>query len=203
MDLVVSDSVCAKVPTASFIGGVAGMRARKAALLVIAFSLCAGCVQAQTATEAGTVASNSGSESQFARMPSFTSLLNDFMSPERDRSPAATPVSSKKGGSGSLIAPSGPPADEINRKHFEQIAGPDAGQVLFRSVPSGAAVFIDDMLVGNTPVLIFLAPGRYDVRMRGSRQQSGHRMLAVMPKETQMVRIDLSQQYPSSVSLHW
>lgn len=124
------------------------------------------------------------------------------MQPGRDAS-VAWPVSPNQHRSGALIAPAGPPPDEINRKHFEQTAGPNAGEVLFRSVPSGAAVFIDDMLVGNTPVLIFLAPGRYDVGMRGSRQQSGHRALTVTPKETQMVRIDLSQQYPSRVSLHW
>lgn len=174
------------------------MRARKAALLMTALSLCVGCLQAQTGTEAGAVMSNSGIEAPLSKLPSFSSLL----SPGRGAS-VAWPVSSDQHRSGTLIAPAGPPPDEINRKHFEQSAGPDAGEVLFRSVPNGAAVFIDDMLVGNTPVLIFLAPGKYDVGMRASRQQSGHRTLAVMPKETQMVRIDLSQQYPSRVSLHW
>lgn len=190
-------------PTTNFIGGVARMRALKAALLVIAFSLCVCCLQAQTATEAGSVVSESDGGSQLAKMPSFSSALSNFTSPTRGRSAAPSPVSSKQRGSGSLIAPSGPPPDKTNRGHFEQNAGPDAGRVLFRSVPSGAAVFIDDMLVGDTPVLIFLAPGRYDVGMRGSRLKSGQTSVDVMPKETQTVKIDLSQRYPSSVSLHW
>src|SRR5215472_7901638 len=41
----------------------------------------------------------------------------------------------------------GPPPDEVNRKQFEQNAGPRAGKLLFRSAPSGADIFLNDLLV--------------------------------------------------------
>jgi hypothetical protein len=100
-----------------------------------------------------------------------------------------------------LVAPAGPPPDEVNRKNFEDNAGAKAGKLLFRSVPSGAEIFINDLLVGRTPLLMLIAPGKYKIDMRGPRQEMGHRMVGIMPKEIQTVLINLSQRYPVSVTI--
>jgi hypothetical protein len=102
-----------------------------------------------------------------------------------------------------LASTTGPAPDEMNRRHFEDNAGRQAGKLLFRSVPAGAEIFINDFLVGRTPMLIFIAPGEYKVNMRGPRQESGQRVVGVTPKQTQTITIDLNQRYPGSVSLRW
>lgn len=151
--------------------------------------------------------SNAGVAAEASKPPSSSDLASasrrgtgsSFAVPSR----APARVSSKKSASGPIVASSGPAPSEVNRKEFEENAGKDAGKVLFRSVPSGASIFLNHMLIGNTPLLLFLAPGRYEVEMRGARQESGHRVLAVMPKQMQTMVIDLDERYPSSFSLHW
>lgn len=145
--------------------------------------------------------SNAGVAAQTDESPSFADPAPS--SRRKSGIGSAARASSRKGSSGPLVAPSGPTPDEVNRKKFEEHAGRDAGKVLFRSVPSGASVFVNHMLVGDTPLLLFLAPGKYEVAMRGVRQESGQRVLAVTPKQTQTVVIDLNQRYPSGVSLKW
>jgi hypothetical protein len=182
------------------------MGIRKAMLLLALFGTAAIQVRAQAAAEAAGMSSNSATAAQAARgLGDFSSFRRDFSARSFDSptNKTATPGPSKQRASDNLIAPSGPPPDEVNRRNFEQNAGKDAGSVLFRSVPSGASVFVNHLLVGHTPLLLFLAPGRYEVEMRGSRQETGHRTVGVMPKETQKVVIDLNQRYPSSVSLRW
>jgi hypothetical protein len=101
-----------------------------------------------------------------------------------------------------LMERTGPPPDEVNRKKFENDAGQEAGKLLLRSVPSGADVFINNLLVGRTPLLMLIAPGKYEIAMRGQRQESAHRSVGLMPKETQTVVIHLVQRYPTSISIH-
>jgi hypothetical protein len=177
------------------------MQVARAALLLIALGASAGYLSAQRAGGAAATMSSAGIAAQATRSPSFS----DSGSANRhgSRSSFAAPVPPQKGASALLIAPSGPPPDEANRKKFEENAGKDAGKILFRSVPNGASIFLNHMLVGNTPLLLFLAPGKYDVEMRGARQESGHRVLAITAKQSQTMDIDMSQRYPSSVSLHW
>lgn len=100
-----------------------------------------------------------------------------------------------------MLERSGPPPDEVNRKEFEANAGVNAGKLFLRSVPTGADVFVDGLLVGKTPLLMVIAPGPYKIEMRGSRDDSGHANVGVMPKETRAVTIELKQRYPSSISL--
>lgn len=104
------------------------------------------------------------------------------------------------GSSPHLVARTGPPPDEVNRKDFEDNAGEKAGKLLLRSVPTGADIFVNDRLVGKTPLLMVVAPGKYKVDMRGPREGYGHGTVGVMPKETQTVVINLNQRYPISVS---
>ena len=160
------------------------------------------CVQAQTAAEAAVMTSNSGiaaqSTSDFS--PSIRGASDSIFAPAASPKTAASP---KPNAGGSLIASSGPAPAEVNRKNFEINAGRDAGKVLFRSHPSDAEVFVNHLLVGHTPLLMFLAPGEYGLDMQGPRQETGHRTLGVMPKETQTVLIDLNQRYPATLSLRW
>jgi PEGA domain-containing protein len=158
-------------------------------LLVILIGLGAHCLRAQAATEAAILNSNSAAASQNAKPPTFPSIS------------AAADGPSSSTSSPHLVAHSGPPPDEVNRKDFEDNAGDRAGKLLLRSVPTGAEVFINDLLVGRTPMLMVIAPGKYKVEMRGPRQESGHSSVGVLPKETQTVLINLSQRYPTTVSV--
>jgi hypothetical protein len=100
-------------------------------------------------------------------------------------------------------APSGPPPEEANRKLFEDQAGNDAGKLALKSDPPEAQVYIDGIYVGRAPVEIHLAPGKYQVIMRGKDGQSGERFIGLLPKETQQVTLPLNMLYPDQVSVHW
>lgn len=113
----------------------------------------------------------------------------------------ATPVAGT-GSSPHLIAHSGPPAEEVNRKELEDHAGRDAGKVLLRSTPSGAQIFINGSIVGYTPLLLVLAPGKYTVEMRGARDDVAHRLVGLMANETQEITLKLATHYPANVSTH-
>lgn len=110
---------------------------------------------------------------------------------------AASPGSST---SPHLVASSGPPPEESNRKALEATAGKDAGKLLLRATPVEAQVWIDGKLVGKTPLLLVLAPGKYQVEMRGSRGQTGKSSVALLPRETRELAVKLDQLYPARVS---
>ena len=114
----------------------------------------------------------------------------------------SVPSSAKQSTSPHILERSGPPPDEVNRKEFEDNAGEKGGKLLLRSVPTGADVFVNDLLVGRTPLLMVIAPGRYKIEMRGARDDSGRANVGVMPNESRTVAIELKQRYPSSISLH-
>ena len=165
------------------------MSTGKAAVLLLSIAFAANHAQAQTAAEA---------TSDFS--PSIRGAADSIFAPAASTRTAASP---KPNAGGSLIAPSVPAPAEVNRRNFDIDAGKDAGKVLFRSDPSDAEIFLDHLLVGHTPLLMFLAPGEYGLDMQGPRQETGHRILGVMPKETQTVLIDLNQRYPATLSLRW
>lgn len=176
------------------------MQTARVALLLVTLGSLAGYLSAQTGGEASATMSNAGVTAQATKSQSFTFSGSE----SRNRHSAGGSFGkNRKGASGLLTAPSGPPPDEVNRKIFEENAGKDAGKVLFRSVPSGASIFLDHRFVGKTPLLLFLAPAKYEVEMRGARQASGHRVLTVASKRSQAMVIDMNQRYPSSVSLRW
>jgi hypothetical protein len=150
--------------------------------------------QAQTAAESGVTASSSRMSVQASKAPTFT-----LASPAKPSAPLQN--SAKQPSSPHILERSGPPPDEVNRKQFEDNAGEKGGKLLLRSVPSGADIFINDLLVGRTPLLMAMAPGLYKIDMRGARDESGHASVGVMPKATRTVEIDLKQRYPSSISL--
>jgi len=112
-----------------------------------------------------------------------------------------TPTPVTQGSSPHLLARTGPPVDEVNRKDFEDNAGEKAGKMLLRSVPTGAEIFVNNLLVGRAPLLMVVAPGKYEISMRGSRDATGRGIVGVMPKETQTVVINLTQKYPNSIKM--
>lgn len=160
------------------------------ALLMALLEPGARTVRAQAATEAAALNANSAMAAQSLKPPVFPTIPSAPAQASTNANPS----------SAHLMARTGPPPDEVNRKDFEDNAGNQAGKLLLRSVPAGAEIFINDRLVGRTPLLMVVAPGKYSVDMRGPRLESGHSNIGVMPKETQTMLINLNQRYPASVS---
>ena len=105
-------------------------------------------------------------------------------------------------GSGSqhLIASSGPPPQETNVREFQMHAGKDAGKVLLRAAPSEAQIWVNGKIVGKTPLLLVLAPGKYEVEMRGARGESGKSTVDLLPRETRELQVKLRSLYPARVT---
>lgn len=99
--------------------------------------------------------------------------------------------------------PAGPPPEEANRKLFEDQAGDDAAKLSLKSDPADAQVYIDGIFVGRAPLEMRLAPGRYQIILRGKNGESGERFVGVLPKETQRLTLPLTALYPDQVSVHW
>jgi hypothetical protein len=151
--------------------------------------------QAQTAPKLAVTISSLRMAVQAAKGPTF-----NMANPPKPSDSSSG--STKQSASTHILERNGPPPDEVNRKEFEDNAGEKSGKLLLRSVPSGADVFVNDLLVGRTPLLMVIAPGRYKIEMRGARDDSGRANVGVMPNETRTVAIELKQRYPSSISLH-
>jgi PEGA domain len=115
--------------------------------------------------------------------------------------PAMIPKLPGAAGSGSqhLIASGGPPPQETNVREFQAHAGKDAGKVLLRATPSEAQIWVNGKIVGKTPLLLVLAPGKYEVEMRGARGESGKSMVDLLPRETRELQVKLHSLYPARV----
>ena len=98
-----------------------------------------------------------------------------------------------------LIASSGPPPQEVNLRNFQAHAGKDAGKVLLRATPAEAEIWVDGKIVGKTPMLLVLAPGKYQIEMRGARGESGTSSVDLLPRETREVLVKLHELYPGRV----
>jgi len=99
-----------------------------------------------------------------------------------------------------LAAPLGPPSDLVNRQALEQHAGKNACKLLLRSSPSPAQVFVDGAFVGNSPLELVVAPGKYQIEMRGQRLDSARRQVDLLPRETREVALLLTARYPTRVT---
>ena len=91
--------------------------------------------------------------------------------------------------------------EAANRQALEQNAGKNPGKLLLRSTPTGAQVFVNGMLVGNTPLLLVVAPGKYQVELRGARLEHAASSLDLLPNETRTVSLTLAARYPTRVSV--
>jgi len=95
----------------------------------------------------------------------------------------------------------GPPPEDINRKTLEEHAGKDAAKLLLHSSPSGARIYVNELFVGQSPLLLIVPPGKYRVQMRGERQELGERLVGLLPKDTQNITIVLAPRYPARISI--
>jgi len=116
--------------------------------------------------------------------------------------PAMVPKLPAAAGSGSqhLIASDGPPPQETNIREFQAHAGKDAGKILLRATPSEAQIWVNVKIVGKTPLLLVLAPGKYEVEMRGARGESGKSTVDLLPRETRELQVKLRSFYPARVT---
>ena len=101
-----------------------------------------------------------------------------------------------------LVSPSGPPAEVINRQALEKRAGKNACKLLLRSTPTGAQVWIDGAFVGDTPLLLLVPPGKYQIQMKGQRLEYAKQVVSLLPRETQEVVLTLAVRYPLRVTVH-
>ena len=99
-----------------------------------------------------------------------------------------------------LAAPLGSPSDLPNRQALEQHAGKNACKLLLHSTPAAARVFVDGAFVGNSPLELVVAPGKYQIEMRGQRLDSARRVVDLHPRETRDVAISLTERYPAHVT---
>ena len=157
----------------------------------IALWLCAASLNpaaGQAVAEAAGGTSVSGSVASSAKpitMPKF---------------PAAGAGASSGASSPHLIASSGPPPEETNRKTLEANAGKDASKLLLRATPVEAQIWVNGKIVGKTPMLLVIAPGKYQIEMRGSRGQTGKRSVDLLPHETKELAVKLDALYPGRVT---
>ena len=94
------------------------------------------------------------------------------------------------------------PSPETNRRNLEAKAGKDAAKLLIRSTLAGAQVWIDGKPVGTAPLLVIVAPGRYEIELRGQRTETARSVVALLPKEIREANIKLELRYPNRVTLH-
>lgn len=180
-------------------------------LVVLAVSLGSQVTRAQDIAETAGTMANSGAMASSAKsgISSGTSSLLD-RARDATASAAAGENSAKSAGGRSSAVSSqpvshltvlpGPPVDEVNRKALEEHTGPDAGKLMLHSVPTGAQIYINGLLVGRTPLLLVVPPGKYRIEMRGQRQEYGKRSIGLLPNETQDIIVTLASLYPTRVS---
>jgi hypothetical protein len=99
-----------------------------------------------------------------------------------------------------LVVSPGPAPEETNRKALEERAGKDAAKLLLRGAPVQAQIWVDGKLVGKTPLLLVLSPGKYQIEMRGSRGQTGKCSVDLLPRETREMTVKLELLYPGRVT---
>jgi PEGA domain len=112
------------------------------------------------------------------------------------------PAENKTSTSPHLAASSGPAPQVVNRRALEEHAGPNAAKLLIRATPAVSQVWIDDKIVGSTPMLLVLAPGKYRVTFRGPRMESGAQSVDLLPRETRELALHLATLYPDRVRVH-
>jgi len=158
---------------------------RRVLQLSLLFSMGCGVVSAQSTVEAAGATSVGAAATSSAKPPAWPSVT----------------LPDNKGKSSHLAATSGPPADVANRQALEQRAGQNPSKLLIRSIPTAAQVWIDGNFVGNSPMLLVLAPGKYLLELRGQRMEHASQVVDLLPKETREVALKLAVRYPTRASV--
>jgi hypothetical protein len=117
--------------------------------------------------------------------------------------PAATLANPRtETSSPNLVARTGPPEDEMNRKELEDNAGRDPASLMMRSAPTGAMIYINGAFVGHTPLLLNVAPAKYKIEMRGQRDDFAARTVGLLANDRQEILLTLQTRYPNRISMH-
>jgi hypothetical protein len=163
------------------------------AIAVVLFSSCSAAAQA--AVEYGHIAT--GSSASSAGLSKLSNKIDSVLSSDK-KSGSVQTVDTQPG----AVGQENNPAD-ANRLAFEHLAGKDAAKLTLKSAPAKATVRIDGKPVGQTPLLISLAPGVYKIEMEGPRMEFGKQQLNLGPKETREIELPLSAapRYPSHIEL--
>ena len=156
-------------------------------LLLLSLLLCLapGFASGQTAAEAAGATAVSATAGSTAKASPFPSV--------------ATPGDKSK--SPHLLVPTVQRPEVANRQNLEQNAGKHPGKLLLRSTPSGAQVWVNGMFVGHAPLLLIVAPGKYQVELRGQRMERASHAVDLLPDETRTVALTLSARYPTHASV--
>lgn len=153
-------------------------------LLSLLVCLAPGFAQGQAVVEAAGATSVSATAGSTAKAASFPSATI----PDKSKSPH-------------LFASSVQRPEVANRQTLEQNAGNHPGKLLVRSVPSSAQVWVNGMFVGHAPLLLIVAPGKYQVELRGQRMEYAARAVDLLPDESRTVSLTLSTRYPTHASV--
>lgn len=166
-----------------------------ARFLAFGFAFAGGAVCAPRAS-AQAVAETAATTSMSAGVAANAKLVEPFKAISAP--PTAAPAPSAQA-SQHILSSTKTINVDANRHALESRAGADAARLLVRATPSQAQVWINNEPVGNTPLLLILAPGNYILEMRGSRQEIARQNIALLPKETRNLAVKLEVRYPTRV----
>jgi len=172
----------------AFLPSRRGLAASRLSALLVCLSILLGCAAARAQSSA----ENSAQTSSAAGAASIQAKPDSQPTPGTTAQDPAKPQH--------LGAPLGPPSDVVNRQALEQHAGKNACKLLLRSTPSTAQVFVDGAFVGTSPLELVMAPGKYQIEMRGQRLDSARRQVDLLPRETREVALSLTARYPTHVT---
>ena len=142
---------------------------------------------AQAAAETAVITSKMSKVGAKAKPPSFPV-------------PKTAQAKSAKADSSPHLPPrEGEPMDVVNRRELEANAGEDAGTALIRSEPAKAEIWFGEKLVGETPLLLVLAPGNYEVELRRDGYFPAELQVDLLPKEAREFVHKLKSRYPARV----
>ena len=113
------------------------------------------------------------------------------------------PKSEKKGASVHLLVPmnfSAEPGTRPARAEGTETKE-EMGSLLLRSVPTGAQIWIDGKLMGTTPLLLILAPDRYNIEVLGKRLERAKKGVYLRANDRQQLMFSPSPRYPRRVRL--
>lgn len=165
-------------------------------LAAVAFTVSVSAAQEKTADSAASSQSSSASVG-LSSASSSASAGQSTLSPSQEK---AAP-----GGGATATSPVPPREEESvearNRKTLESTAGKTPGKLLIRSATTKARIWVANKLVGETPLLMMLAPGQYKVELRGPRMEYAKGEVDLLPNESRELILKLEQRYPSNVKL--
>lgn len=168
-----------------------------AVFLVLALGVA--CAFAQAAAEYGSTTSGSGVAGSLSKI----NLMNKVKFPSGPNGKStviqskATNAKGTKFINDSMIQGS----IEANRKSLEAHPGKNPSKLMLRSIPNHAYVRINGKIVGQTPLLLIVAPGQYKLAMDGSRMNRAEREVDLLPHETREYTLILKARYPTQVEV--